>query len=398
MSTPLKTTPENLVNSDSNQPTKSDHFMLREIFEQPDVVRSCLSAYLQNQEWGFKPGSNLQPNTSPAFKLNLPDELYANLQQVHILACGTSFHAGLVGQYLLEQVAGVPTRVISAAEFPYAPLPLVGNTLTIGVTQSGETADTLAALDAAHQRLSSLQNWFLAVTNQPQGSIAQRVQYTIPTPAGKEVGVAATKTFIAQLMAFYSLALNIALHRQSIAPSRLQQLLTALQQLPEQVDRLLNDLNPPIAVLAQELVATKSLIFWGSGINYPIALEGALKLKETTYIHAEGYAAGEFMHGPIAMLDPEIPVVAIVPSGQGRDRILSNARKAKSYGTRLFGITSSPSSELAEFDDLLVVPAIDELLSPILNVIPIQLLAYHTAVARGINVDKPRHITKALTV
>lgn len=390
------TQPESLVNPDSNQPAKFDHFMLREIFEQAAVVRSCLSAYLQNQE--FDPGTDPPRPISPVFHLNLPDDLYTQVQQVHILACGTSFHAGLVGQYWLEQVAGVPTRVISASEFQYAPLPLVGNTLTIGVTQSGETADTLAALDVAHQRTSPVQTWFLAITNQPDGSIAPRVQFTIPTLAGKEVGVAATKTFLAQLMAFCCLALDVAVRRQTISPSRLQQLLTELHQLPEHLDRLLHDLNPPIAALAKELATTNSLIVWGSGINYPIALEAALKLKETTYIHAEGYAAGEFMHGPIAMLDQDIPVVAIVPTGQGRDRLLSNASKAQSYGTRLVGIASSPRGELAEFDDLLIVPAIDELLSPILNVIPMQLLAYHTAITRGINVDKPRHITKALTV
>jgi glutamine---fructose-6-phosphate transaminase (isomerizing) len=367
--------------------------MLKEIFEQAEVVRSCLDLYLTNTEITSEAQSS-------AFQLHLPEKLLADLQQVQILACGTSLHAGLVGQYWLEQIAGIPCRVRSASEFVAAPFPTMGNTLTIGVTQSGETADTIAALDVAHRfvKLSS-QSYFLAITNKPDGSIAKQVNVTIPTPAGKEVGVAATKTFLAQLMAFYCLTVELAYRRQTITPNQVEQYVNELQQLPEQIERLLHPLNECIAVLAKDFVVTQSMIFWGTGVNYPIALEGALKFKETTYIHAEGYAAREFMHGPIAMLDDRIPVVAIFPSDGTGDRMLANARKAKSHGAHLIGIaTEHQADDLSSiFDDLLLVPTVNPLLSPLLNVIPLQLLAYHTAAHRGVNVDQPRHITKALT-
>jgi glutamine---fructose-6-phosphate transaminase (isomerizing) len=392
---PLKITQStNEANPNSGRSPEFKHYMLKEIFEQAEVVRSCLELYLKNT------GFTREPQYS-AFQLHLPEKLLADLQQVQILACGTSLHAGLVGQYWLEQVAKIPCRVRSASEFVSAPFPALGNTLTIGVTQSGETADTIAALDFAHQLVNpSLQSWFLAITNKPDGSIANQVDVTIPTPAGKEVGVAATKTFLAQLMAFYCLTLEFANYRQTITPAQLQQSVQELQQLPAQIERLLSPLNECIAVLAKDFVATQSIIFWGTGVNYPIALEGALKFKETTYIHSEGYAAGEFMHGPIAMLDDRIPVVAIFPSDGMGDRMLANARKAKSHGARLIGIaTEHQADDLSSvFDDLLLVPKVNPLLSPLLNVIPLQLLAYHTAAHRGVNVDQPRHITKALTI
>lgn len=365
--------------------------MLKEIFEQPEVVKSCVETYLSPIP--------IEPGRSP-FALNLPGDLYTRLREIHILACGTSLHAGLVGQFLLEQIAGIPTQVRSASESLVAPLPVVPQTLTLGVTQSGETADTLAALDFVQQRRrgGTGESWFLAITNKPQSSIAQRVEVTISTPAGLEVGVAATKTFVAQLMAFSCLALDLAWARQTITPDRLNSLLTAFHHLPSQIETLLQELNAPIEALSRELSSLSSVIFLGTGIGYPIALEGALKLKETSYLHAEGYAAGEFLHGPIAMLDETVPVVVIVPSDASRDRLLTSARKARSYGARLIGIGAQSDGELqALFDPMLVIPASEGLLVPTLEVIPLQLLAYHTAIHRGVNVDKPRHLTKALT-
>jgi glucosamine--fructose-6-phosphate aminotransferase (isomerizing) len=379
------------------------HFMLKEIYEQPGVVRTCLEAYLNN-DWSLEADDSTLPQAfQPPIQLGIPGSLYENLERIQILACGTSWHASLVGKYLLEQLAGVPTMVQYASEFRYAPSPLTPNTLTIGVTQSGETADTLAALEMEQKRRADLlppyQPRLLGITNRLESSLGTLVPHIIETHAGIEIGVAATKTFVNQLVAFYCLALDLAWQRQSLPASRIKEILVGLRQLPAQIELILESQERYIEELAHEFAETKDFIFLGRGINFPIALEGALKLKEISYIHAEGYPAGEMKHGPIALLDAKVPVVAIAMPGSVYEKVLSNAQEAKARDARLIGVTPINDPEAAEtFDDLLPVPAVEELLSPILTVIPLQLLAYHIAARRGLDVDQPRNLAKSVTV
>lgn len=373
------------------------HYMLKEIYEQPGVVRSCLEAYF-DADW------TATKNQSPA-KLNLPNDLLTELQHIQIIACGTSWHAGLVGKYLLEQLAGVPTTVHYASEFRYSPSPITPNTLTIGVTQSGETADTLAAIEMEKRRRDliaenpNLEARLLGITNRPESSLGRLVPNIIETHAGIEIGVAATKTFVAQVMAFYGLAIELTYQRQTITPQALEQLLIGLRQLPAQIEMILESQERYIEELAHDFAETQDFIFLGRGINFPIALEGALKLKEISYIHAEGYPAGEMKHGPIALLDAKVPVVTIAMPGLVFEKVLSNAQEARARDARLIGVTPMDEQEAADtFDTLIPVPHVDEMLSPILTVIPLQLLAYHIAARRGLDVDQPRNLAKSVTV
>ncbi len=382
------------------------HFMLKEIHEQPGVVRDCLQAYLDPElelESEKITGKSQSQNRPSPIHLSVPSSWYKDLEQIEILACGTSWHASLVGKYLLEQLAGIPTVVQYASEARYAPTPLRPNTLTIGVTQSGETADTLASLAMEQQRRVNAPAKYapklLGITNRPESSLAQLVPYIIDTRAGIEIGVAATKTFVAQLVAFYLLALDIAWHRQSLPESRLQEIIKDLRQLPAQMEQILQDQAKSIEELAHDFNETHDFIFLGRGINFPIALEGALKLKEISYIHAEGYPAGEMKHGPIALLDEKVPVVAIAMPGMVYEKVISNAQEAKARDARLIGVMPKEEPEAKElFNDILAVPIVDEILSPILTVIPLQLLAYYIAARRGLDVDQPRNLAKSVTV
>lgn len=371
------------------------HFMLKEIYEQPGVVRTCLEKYVDSH---WQPGSGTHP-----IRLNLAPDLTRNLENIQIMACGTSWHASLVGKHLLEQLAGIPTVVQYASEFRYAPSPLTANTLTIGVTQSGETADTLAALETEQQRRAQqpphLQARLLGITNRPESSLARLVPAIIDTHAGIEIGVAATKTFMAQLMAFYFLAIDLAYQRQAVSPQRLGEIINGLQQLPAQLEQVLESQERYVETLAHDFVETTDFIYIGRGINFPIALEGALKLKEISYIHAEGYPAGEMKHGPIALLDAKVPVVAIAMPGTVFEKVLSNAQEARARDAQLIGVTPMNEQEAKEtFDTLLPVPAVDEIISPLLTVVPLQLLSYHIAALRGLDVDQPRNLAKSVTV
>ncbi len=373
------------------------HFMLKEIYEQPGVVRTCLEAYL-NDNWH----AENNPDFSP-INLGISKDLLTDLQQVQILACGTSWHAGLVGKYLIEQLAGIPTKVDYSSEFRYAPAPITANTLTIGVTQSGETADTLAALELERQRRSSLDNQYkarlLGITNRPESTISQLVEHIINTHAGIEIGVAATKTFVAQLMGFYFLALELAYQRKSLSLVELENITKELRQLPTQIETILETQERYIEDLSHQFSETQDFIFIGRGINFPIALEGALKLKEISYIHAEGYAAGEMKHGPIALLDAKVPVVAIAIAGSVYEKVISNAQEAKARDAKLLGVvTVKKNDSNSVFDKLLPIPEVNELLSPILTVVPLQILAYHIAARRGLDVDQPRNLAKSVTV
>ena len=370
------------------------HFMLKEIHEQPSVIRNCLETYI-NSDWDVK---NIQ--ISPT-NLNLSSSLYKNLEQVEIFACGTSWHASLIGKYLLEQLAGISTTVNYASEARYAPSPLRANTLTIGVTQSGETADTLAALAIEQQRRLDKPVEFtsrlLGITNRVESSIASLVHQIIDIRAGVEIGVAATKTFVAQVIAFYFLAIDLGWQRKYLSGEKIAEIINGLQKIPAQMEQILDSQNSQIEDFAHQFNNTQDLIFIGRGINYPIALEGALKLKEISYIHAEGYPAGEMKHGPIALLDDQVPVVAIAMPGLVYEKVLSNAQEAKARDAQLIGVTPE-STEVDMFDNVLAVPAVDELLSPMLTVIPLQLLAYHIAAHRGLDVDQPRNLAKSVTV
>jgi glucosamine--fructose-6-phosphate aminotransferase (isomerizing) len=372
------------------------HFMLKEIYEQPGVVRTCLETYLDST---WTAGSGTAP-----VQLGLPESLLADLEQVQIVACGTSWHASLVGKYLIEQLAEIPSLVQFSSVFCYSPSPLTRHTLTIGVTQSGETADTLAALEMEQDRRqatadAALAPRMLGITNRPESSLARLVPAIIDTHAGIEIGVAATKTFTAQVMAFYFLALDLAYRRQTLSLERIEQIIADLRQLPAQMESVLESQERYIEELAHDFNETQDFIYLGRGINFPIALEGALKLKEISYIHAEGYPAGEMKHGPIALLDEKVPVVAIAMPGSVYDKVLSNAQEAKARDAQLIGVVPLNDEEAEEtFDSLLPVPPVDELLSPILTVIPLQLLAYHIAARRGLDVDQPRNLAKSVTV
>ncbi len=375
------------------------HFMLKEIYEQPTVLRTQLEAYFPSY-----PEETPSVGTPGPVQLNLPDSLYENLAQIQILACGTSWHAALVGKYLLEQWAAIPTWVQYASEFRYSPPPLTAQTLTIGVTQSGETADTLAALAMEQERRKAhrhpaYQPRMLGITNRPESSLGRLIPSLIPTHANIEVGVAATKTFSAQLMAFYALALDLAYRRQTLSREQIDTLIQKLRELPSVIERLIADQDAYIGELAHQFNDTRDFIFLGRGINFPIALEGALKLKEISYIHAEGYPAGEMKHGPIALLDAKVPVVAIAVPGLLYEKVLSNAQEAKARDARLIGVTPKDSAEAKDiFQHLLSIPIVDECLSPLLTVVPLQLLAYHIAALRGLDVDQPRNLAKSVTV
>jgi glucosamine--fructose-6-phosphate aminotransferase (isomerizing) len=290
-----------------------------------------------------------------------------------------------------------------ASEFRYAPTPLMANTLTIGVTQSGETADTLAALEMEKSRrrnqAPAFQPRFLGITNRPESSLSRLVPDLIDTHAGIEIGVAATKTFVAQVLAFYLLALELAYRRQTLGGDRLLQILDGIRQLPAQVEQILESQERYAEALAHQFTETQDFIYIGRGINFPIALEGALKLKEISYIHAEAYPAGEMKHGPIALLDAKVPVVAIAMPGTVFEKVLSNAQEARARDSQLIGVTPLDEEEARHtFDTVLPVPDVDELLSPILTVVPLQLLAYHIAAIRGLDVDQPRNLAKSVTV
>ena len=367
------------------------HFMLKEIHEQPETAALWAARHLPEEALVALPVNN---------------RLYEHVERVQILACGTSRHAAQVGAYLLEQLAGLPTAVHYASEFRYAPPPLGPRTLTIGVTQSGETADTLAALAMERDRRVQIADptyapALLGITNRPESSLGRLVGDIIDIGAGIEVGVAATKTFMGQLLAFYGLSLAFAERRGGSVQGRgareLEALAGQLRGIPKILQQVVADHDQRCLELAHTFADTQDVIFLGRGINYPIALEGALKLKEISYIHAEGYPAGEMKHGPIALLDSRVPVVSIAVPGTVFEKVLSNSQEAKARDALLIGVAPRcADSEL--FDVLLPLPEVNELLSPLLTVIPMQLLSYHIAALRGLDVDQPRNLAKSVTV
>ena len=359
------------------------HFMLKEIFEQPDAIRNTVRAYLDQERRGV----NLDG-------LGFSEEELARLQRVHLVACGTSWHACLVGKFVLEELTGLPTEVDYASEYRYR-TPLVGDdVLVIGVTQSGETADTLAAMEMAREAGA-----LLATVCNVRGSSAWRLAPSqILTQAGPEIGVASTKAFTTQLVAMVLIALGLRSAR-GLADATDVELVAELQRLPQAVERALAIDDELFALGTEMLADATDSLYLGRGILYPIALEGALKLKEISYLHAEGYPAGEMKHGPIALLQEGFPVVAVVPGGTNRDKLISNLMEARARGAAILAVADEDADEIADVADLtLTVPNVHPVLQPIVTVVPLQLLAYHVAVELGLDVDQPRNLAKSVTV
>jgi glucosamine--fructose-6-phosphate aminotransferase (isomerizing) len=330
--------------------------------------------------------------------MQLSDEALASIDRVVILACGTSWHSGLVGKFVIEDVARVPTEVDYGSEFRYRRPIVDERTLAVAITQSGETADTLGALREA-RRLGAKS---LAICNVVGSMATREADGTIYTHAGPEIGVASTKAFTCQLVALHLFALALGQARGSVAPETARTLIKELEQLPLRVEESLS-VDNDIAALAAVVHEHRDFLYLGRGVSYPIALEGALKLKEISYIHAEGYPAGEMKHGPIALIDEDLPVVALAPGDVVFEKSLGNIQEAKARGARVIVVTNASKRDaFADLidgrDTLLLVPDAHPLMLPVLLTIPMQLIAYHVAVRRGCDVDQPRNLAKSVTV
>jgi glucosamine--fructose-6-phosphate aminotransferase (isomerizing) len=360
-----------------------DHFMQKEIFEQPRALRDTLGTRLRDDDLDLDlDGIDLSP---AAVK---------NVERVTLVACGTAYYACLVGKYLIEQLAGIPCEVDLASEYRYR-RPIVGaNALVIPVSQSGETADTLAALREGKARGARV----LAVCNTRDSAIARESHDVLYTVAGPEIGVASTKCFTAQFLALYLLALKLGIARKTLGADELRAALAQLRSLPRMVERTLA-LDAPIRAIAQRYFRATNFLFLGRGIMYPIALEGALKLKEISYIHAEGYAAGEMKHGPIALIDQNMPVVVIANRSPVYDKMISNLEQVRARDGRVIAIASEGDEAIGEKADAVIpIPEVGEHLTALLATIPVQLLAYHVATLKGTDVDQPRNLAKSVTV
>ena len=338
------------------------HYMLKEIHEQGDVIRNILGA---------------QKNFN-----------FDKYNRIQIVACGTSLHAALVGKYVIEDLAGVPVDVEASSEFIYRKTVIDKNTLVIGISQSGETADTITAIKQAKEKNAHV----LIVTNRPDSTMARLADSIFPIEAGIEVSVAATKSYMAQLIAMYLLGTFLA------EPSeKTTALKSELLQLPLKVEMILNNCKP-IAKIARKYSSAKDFIFIARGINYASALEGALKLKEISYINATGYSAGELKHGPIAMLDENMPVLAFLNEGIVYDKVLSNCQEAKARQAKLIAVTNVEDVNGELFDDVIKIPHVSDMLSPVLNAVVLQFFAYYIAEFLGKDVDQPRNLAKSVTV
>jgi glucosamine--fructose-6-phosphate aminotransferase (isomerizing) len=359
------------------------HFMLKEIFEQPRVIEDTLRGRIAKADGDVY-----------LEEMGLDAAALKGVQKMVIVACGTSWHAALVGKFLVEGLAGLPCEVDFASEFRYRD-PLVGkDTLVLGISQSGETADTLAALRLAKQKGATV----AAICNVVGSTMTREAHGTLYTHAGPEIGVASTKAFTAQLAALALLAVWLGRRRGALNEERAREVLTQLRQIPSRIQRCLQD-EPAIQALAGRFANSRDLLYLGRGVNYPIALEGALKLKEISYIHAEGYPAGEMKHGPIALIDEDLPVVAIAVQGKVHDKTVSNIEEARARGGQILAVVTEGDQSLdGKVAAKLSVPICEEMLSPLLVSIPLQLLAYHMAVKRGCDVDQPRNLAKSVTV
>lgn len=359
-----------------------EHFMLKEIFEQPESLRNTMRGRLLLSEGSAKL-AGLDAN-----RLEL-----RNLNRIIITACGTSYYAGMVGEYLIEDLAGVPVEVEYASEFRYRNPIIKPGTLVLVISQSGETADTLAALREAKTKGATV----LGICNAVGSTIARESDGGVYLHAGPEIGVASTKAFTAQVTVLAMIALLLGRERRVSAEQGIE-LARAISSIPAFVEETLK-LSDKIREIAKKYVGANNFLYLGRHYNYPVAMEGALKLKEISYIHAEGYPAAEMKHGPIALIDENMPVVVIAPKDSLFDKVLSNVREIKARGGRIIAVTTEDCTELSEFaDDIIFVPKINPMLMPLVTCVPLQLLAYHIAVLRGNDVDQPRNLAKSVTV
>ena len=358
------------------------HFMLKEICEQAETVRSTLRGRLLVAE-----------GTARLNGLNLTAEQCGAIRRIVIVACGTSWHAGLVGRHVLEELTGIPVSVEYASEYRYRRQVQLPGTVTIAISQSGETADTLEALRAAKATGSTV----LGLVNVVGSTIAREADGGIYLHAGPEIGVASTKAFTSQVVALLLLGLYLGRQR-GLEADEGRRLVAQLVRLPELVERTLA-VEPQVRVLAERYADARNALYLGRGVTFPVALEGALKLKEISYIHAEGYPAAEMKHGPIALIDENMPVVCLAPKDPVYPKVVSNMQEVKARGGRIIAITSEGNGDLSNLaDHQVAVPASPPLIAPVLTVIPLQLLAYHIAVLRGCDVDRPRNLAKSVTV
>ena len=363
------------------------HFMLKEIFEQPHAARETILGRV-----------SLEQGHVFLDEVDLDEATLQAVDKVVVLACGTSWHAGLVGKHMIEQLAWVPTEVDYGSEYRYRDPIVDDRTLTIVITQSGETADTLAALREARKKGARS----IAICNVVGSMATREADGTVYTHAGPEIGVASTKAFTSQLVALYLLALYLGQVRGRLSPDAARPHIEALLHLPHLLDEVLKA-SPQMEEVAARFHTCKDFLYLGRGINYPIALEGALKLKEISYIHAEGYPAGEMKHGPIALIDEQMPVVAIAPHDAVFEKMLGNVQEAKARGGSVIALTTPGDDKLPQLLDLsqdviVTLPDVPALLMPIVSVVPLQLLAYYIAVRRGCDVDQPRNLAKSVTV
>jgi glucosamine--fructose-6-phosphate aminotransferase (isomerizing) len=360
-----------------------EHFMLKEIFEQPETLRNTMRGRLLDLVGEVRLGG-----------VTLTREELCSIESITISACGTSWHSGLIGEYMLEEIAKIPVEVEYASEFRYRAGLVNSKTLLIAVSQSGETADTLASMREARERGARV----MGLVNVVGSTIARDSDFGIYLHAGPEIGVASTKAFTSQVLALALFTILLGRARGTLDQERARELIDAIKLLPEQVEQVL-ELNDALRELARTYKSANNFLYLGRGYNFPTALEGALKLKEISYIHAEGLPAAEMKHGPIALIDENMPVVVVAPQDSVYKKILSNIQEVKARGGRVIAVVTNGYNELAGLvDHLIPIPHTIEPLTPILASVPLQLLAYHIAVMRGCNVDMPRNLAKSVTV
>ncbi|RZK34046.1 MAG: glutamine--fructose-6-phosphate transaminase (isomerizing), partial [Pedobacter sp.] len=359
-----------------------DHFMLKEIYEQPRSIRDCMRGRIYPEEGKVQLGG-----------IKEFAEKLKNIDRIIIVACGTSWHAGLVGEYLIEEYARIPVEVEYASEFRYRNPIITEKDVVIAISQSGETADTMAAIEMAKQRGATI----FGICNVAGASIPRLSHAGVYTHAGPEIGVASTKAFTAQVTVLTLMAFYMAQQKGTITTSKMIELLTELENIPEKIQKALES-NDIIKEVAEKIKDSTNCLFLGRGSGFPVALEGALKLKEISYIHAEGYPAAEMKHGPIALIDEEMPVVFIATQNSSYEKVISNIQEVKARKGKVIAIVTEGDTEVKKMADYCIeIPDANEAFLPLLATIPLQLLSYHIAVMRGCNVDQPRNLAKSVT-
>jgi glucosamine--fructose-6-phosphate aminotransferase (isomerizing) len=361
-----------------------DHFMLKEIHEQPRSIKDSMRGRL-----------NLEASIIKMGGLKDYEQKLTNADRILIVACGTSWHAGLVGEYLFEDLARIPVEVEYASEFRYRNPVINENDVVIAISQSGETADTLAAIQLAKSKGATI----IGICNVVGSSIPRTTDAGSYTHAGPEIGVASTKAFTAQVTVLTLMALFAAHKRGTITESRFQQIINELDRIPDKVKEVIEKTNDQVKFISETFKDASNFLYLGRGYNFPVALEGALKLKEISYIHAEGYPAAEMKHGPIALIDEEMPVVVLATNQSAYDKIISNVQEVAARKGRVIAIVNQDDKVIRNIAEFVIeIPETEEPLSPLLSVIPLQLLSYYIAVMRGCNVDQPRNLAKSVTV